>query len=179
MKTWLESYQFSLLFSFTDWALRSGANAIEMDLQFDKRTGKPQNFYHGFPCDCSCLPPFLMKGNVCKFPQACSVRTPYAGLLRYVWKKNPHQLALIYLDSKNSKLTVHVQKIAGRNIVKAVEDHVLRLGYRGKVLIGAGSSNEYLKAVAGAARYVFQIVHKSIFNKFKKDLSFLYTVGPM
>ena len=39
-----------------DWAVDQGANAIEADLQFDDQ-GNPTRFYHGWPCDCTCMCP--------------------------------------------------------------------------------------------------------------------------
>ena len=143
------------LFLFKEWALEAGANAIEMDLQFDKRTGQPTDFHHGSPCDCTCHLLFSNTGNICQFSGVCSARTPHAKQLDLV-RKYP-KLALIYLDSKNAELSSRVQTLAGKNIVNVVEREIFQKGFGGKVLIGAGNSEVYITAVAKAVRYVLKL----------------------
>ena len=127
-----------------------------MDLQFNTNTGKPIYFQHGPPCDCTCyISPG--SGNVCHFSDLCKSYTYFAELLSVV-RKFPH-LALIYLDSKNKRLSTSVQRLAGKEIINSVEREIFQKGFGGKVLIGAGNSEVYILAVADAARYALKPIN--------------------
>ena len=89
-------------------------------------------------------------GSVCKFNKACRGGTSYGKHLQFL--KNHRNLALIYIDSKNDKLSAHAQRQAGPKVVKAMEDELFKRGYGGKVLIGGGKQKVYTRAVADAVR---------------------------
>lgn len=110
-----------------DFAGRSGANGIEVDLNFDAQ-GNPISFTHGSPCDCSC-----MHYGVClhlgTFP--CSSAMGVDPLFDKVtqWQ----QIGLVVIDSK---VTTTTNPDAATKVVRAME-RLFNRGYRGVVIIGA------------------------------------------
>ena len=66
------------------WALNQGANGIEIDLMFEGT--RPSVFYHGFPCDCTCLLQFLTnRHNRCgALGEGCSASTTVTELAGFL-----------------------------------------------------------------------------------------------
>ena len=124
---------------------RAGANAIEADLIFD-RNGVPTDFYHGFPCDCTC---FVSYG-VCRYlgTNPCYSRVSATELLATV--RGTPQIGLVVIDSKVDRST---NPAAGARLVYLVEAELFRKGYPGMVIIGAPKLNTFgfLNAAATAA----------------------------
>lgn len=131
-------------------AIDAGANAVELDMKFNYTTGKPTEFYHGAPCDCTCykyIPFSSSGGNLCSLSRnPCSTRTNYREMFRYLLTFP--SVALIYLDSKIGDFPVKKQNLAALNIIKVIDKYLFEKGYKGKVLIGGGRDKPYLKAVA-------------------------------
>jgi hypothetical protein len=79
-----------------NWALTHGANAVEIDLRFDKN-GNPAFFFHGGECDCRCAG----SGSVCSETEVampCNSFVLVHTMLDYLASKP--SLALIFLDTK-------------------------------------------------------------------------------
>lgn len=136
--------------SIVRWAMRSGANAMEIDVQFNPTTGEVTDVHHGLPCDCTCYLN-MFGGSVCDFDGVCTGATPHQRVFQAI-VEDPHldNIALIYIDSKITPLTRKVQALAGEKVVEMVERELLSKGYRGNVLIGVGS-NVYLNKIADRA----------------------------
>ena len=131
------------------YAMDAGANAVELDLMFEEKQGVPTRFYHGAPCDCTCyrLLPFFSSGNICFLShRPCNTGTRSDELLQYLLKFS--NLALVYIDSKISKLSARAQKLAAKNIITLAQENLFNRGYKGKILIGAGQNKPYLSAVS-------------------------------
>ena len=131
------------------WAIQGGANALEMDLQFDTRFGSPLEFYHGTPCDCTCYKfvPFLSSDNLCQqHNRPCKSKTKFSDMLQHLLKFP--SIALVYIDSKSQDLSTNVQKTAGKKVIEALEKNLFKKGYQGKVLIGSGRDKPYLIAAS-------------------------------
>ena len=132
------------------WAMRSGANALEIDIQFNQLTGAVTDVHHGVPCDCTCYLN-MFGGSVCDFEGVCTGHTPHQRVFQAIMDDTYlHNLALIYIDSKIVPLTQSVQALAGVEVVEMLERELFSKGYRGKVLIGVGS-DIYLKTTAERA----------------------------
>ena len=121
------------------WALRQGANGVEIDLNFDDN-GNPTEFKHGLPCDCTCSPREFWP-PMCIVLGDCSANSSKTSLLEHIAhinRINTPGFALVVIDSKlDKKDSGNKQRAAGRNVVKLLEDHLFSKGYNGKVIIGA------------------------------------------
>lgn len=145
-----------------DWAIRSGANAVEMDLRFDA-DGAPTEFRHGGSCDCLCYCPFgacstLAPDNVCAqleraAPSACEAATPAKTMLAHV--ASSASIALLFVDGKvgSGHLPAEALPVAGRNAVDLLEAELFERGFLGGVVLTVPSSTEveYLAAAAERA----------------------------
>jgi len=134
-----------------DWAVQNGANAVEADLQFDNQ-GNPTRFYHGAPCDCTCMCPMglfcsFWKGSICpslrekyfwfvKKPP-CVAKANAAKWLQRAGRKYSSKLALIWLDNKVKGKSESILRKSGQKIVKALDNNLFNNGYRGIVILGA------------------------------------------
>jgi len=138
------------------WALDQGANGIEMDLKFEGT--RPTVFYHGFPCDCTCLLQFLTnRNNRCgALGEGCSASTNTTEMTNFLGSSEiiSSRLALIYIDAKLDK-SVRNYADAGANVVRLFNEQVLARGYRGQILLGCLTIlySDYLRgALREAAR---------------------------
>ncbi|CAL4165851.1 unnamed protein product, partial [Meganyctiphanes norvegica] len=141
-----------------DWAINAGANAIEMDLYFNPTTGSPTQFSHNFICDCTFI--FNTAGTVCQELKSCDDGSSYDKQMNFLL--NYPTLALIYIDSKVSDLSIQAQKLAGHQIIMAVEKMFQR-GYKGKMVISSAREREYLIAAA----------EQSKVSKYKSQIFFM------
>jgi len=136
------------------YAMDAGANAVELDLKFNKTTGLPAKFYHGSPCDCTCykfIPFSAYGGNLCSlYRRPCNQASNYTVMLDHLLQFP--KLALIYLDSKIGDFPDKIQTLAAKNVIQLVEESLFSKGYKGKVLIGGGEDKPYLKSVADYAQ---------------------------
>lgn len=137
-----------------DWAIGQGANALEMDLQFDS-TGAPLNFRHGTPCDCSCFKPPFPKGMICsKIPldqKECEVKNDGPAHLQHIAGT---KAVLVIIDSKIDNLSADALKTAGTKVIQMLDDNLFSKGYKGKVIVGAPTIDTgkfYLPAAVEAA----------------------------
>lgn len=125
-----------------EWALESGANAIEADLRFDAR-GRPLEFHHGAPCDCSCKP-----AEICKrfSREVCNETTPAEELLSML--ASQRSLALVFIDGKIDEMTP--LEPAGRHTIVAIDEQLIQKGYKGNVVLSTKefASEEFLRAAA-------------------------------
>jgi hypothetical protein len=121
--------------NFVDWAITNGANALEMDLQFDAN-GVPTEFWHGAGfCD------NLACGGLNLNKPVCWTRASTHDVLD---KARQPQTALIIIDSKIDSLSPTALVQAGQQVVnlliKEVFTPVVR-PYLGNVLIGCGKTS--------------------------------------
>lgn len=132
------------------WAMRSGANALEIDVQFDQRTGDVTDVHHGLPCDCTCYLN-LYGGSVCDFDGVCTGATPHHQVFSAI-AEDPrlHDIALIYIDSKTGGVPLKKHDAAGEAMIEMLERELLSKGYRGKILVGA-STKKYITSLADRA----------------------------
>eukprot|EP00123_Amoebidium_parasiticum_P011476 comp20735_c1_seq1/m.27128 comp20735_c1_seq1/g.27128 ORF comp20735_c1_seq1/g.27128 comp20735_c1_seq1/m.27128 type:complete len:478 (-) comp20735_c1_seq1:21-1454(-) len=129
-----------------DYALESGANGIELDIQIDTATGELVEFRHGGMCDCACsfyteMCPVLSKDADAQGVKVCEVATPWLVQMRHIATKS--DLQLLYIDSKLTKdHSLNVQVAAGRNLVSAVAENILdNRTFQGDILISAGDDS--------------------------------------
>lgn len=147
------------------WAVREGANALEMDLKFDME-GNPVKFSHGFPCDCTCKCSFC-GNNVCSQLRKTSWLVPCnAGalpniLLNVIAKK---YVAMVMIDSKIGKLTKGAQENAAKKMIQLLENELFGKGYVGQVIIGAGkfSSLPYIAKISETTSIYKDKIHFTI-----------------
>lgn len=124
------------------WAVKEGANGLEMDLRFDAQ-GNPSEFRHGGVCDCVC--PLPGGTHVCEaLKMSCEAKEAAASLLNTVATSG---VALLYIDSKVDKNT---SAEAGKKLIEFLEKQLFARGYQGLVAVGAPSSDyfSYLEAAA-------------------------------
>ncbi len=128
--------------SAVDWAVSTGANALEADLNFDD-AGNPTVFRHGSPCDCTCF-----TGGVCDHLDSCNASTDAPALLQHIATK---PIALLVIDSKVDGST---SSTAGRNVVNLLASSLFAQGFGGAVIIGAPklSAFSYLQTAVEAAQ---------------------------
>lgn len=141
-------------------ALRSGANALEMDLQFDEKNGSvPRTFHHGLPCECTCAPIVLIDekirdkrtASLCsKIASPCTKRTPVKELFQYIARHYSNKISFIYIDGKVSGFKDKaLLKNAGRNIFNIVKEALFNKGYKGQIVFGVPHNNDidYLTSI--------------------------------
>ena len=129
-----------------DWALAEGANAVEIDLQFDA-SGKPTVFHHGRPCDCTCIGG---KYGICEAqPGICKASTDAPAMLKHL--ANTPGVALVIIDSKISGSEAK-QKQAGAEVAQLLTTRLFDAGYAGKVVVSAAllRAITYVSAAATA-----------------------------
>lgn len=153
-----------------NWALDKGANAVELDLNFDSSSGSPLLFRHskaGEACDCSCLCPapiwwvcsFLYPNTVCakllgdvRGMSPCRAESSMTTMLNFLAKKS--SLALVIIDSKidSDDMDSNKMKSAGGMVVSSLIKQLFQAGYGGKVIIGSPKLDTlpYLQAAVGA-----------------------------
>jgi hypothetical protein len=142
-----------------DWAIRQGANGIELDLNFAS-DGRIKEFRHGDICDCSIKCPLV---NMCDSTSICRVlwnftgsncnATEYPSNLIKAMARNKHALAVVYVDSKLSNIdTVLGQELAGKYTIQLF-DQAFTEGYLGQVIISAPkiANKNYLISAINAA----------------------------
>jgi hypothetical protein len=163
------------------WAVPQGVNALEVDVQFAKN-GEPLYFKHGHSCDCSC-PHLLTGGHVCShLANHCDATTPIPDMLHLMAAES--QIALVIFDSKIAdtqpeyQLDAPAQRHAAERILKLAEEHLFSKGYRGKLLVSAGTryAAEYVREVSRlslASRY-----HPRIYFSFDMENSTAIVPGP-
>lgn len=143
-----------------DFAVKKGANAVEMDLSF-KKNGNLSRFYHGPACDC--YPVVTTAKGVCgplyrdgtrqghRGPgRACKAKSTPSHLLSHVATKQ--SIALVIIDSKiESGLRL---ANAGRQVILNLEHHLFGRGYKGQVIVGIAKAKHiaYLRAAVKQAR---------------------------
>ena len=129
------------------WAVGQGANALEMDVHFDKSSGVPIEFRHGGMCDCTCtLSPD--SDHVCSRLKSCEASAPIADHLNHIAQFN---IGMVYIDSKVDGDKIDDQPTmekAGKEIINALERNLFRNRYKGFVVVSAPSSKylDYLNA---------------------------------
>jgi len=118
-----------------NWAVRVGANGVEMDLTF-KNDGTPKEFYHGGVCDCTCICPWWCDGNhVCAALQddtgkSCNAYTPAYEMAAYLGSAGIRdKLAIIYIDAKLGDSVSYY--VAGGRVVDMLNANVFKKGYKG------------------------------------------------
>ena len=128
------------------WALGQGANGIEIDLNFDGTL--PVNFYHGTPCDCTCVLNPTSDNGCAALTNACTASTSRAEMMNFLGSSeiSHSRLALIYVDAKLEK-SMRDYAEAGSNVVRMLNENVLAQGYQGQILLGCYtiSKSDYLR----------------------------------
>jgi hypothetical protein len=153
-----------------EYSLDAGANALEMDLNFDTK-GYPTTFYHSKICDCICGKP-----ESCKF-KVCDYARPASDVLSYFMAhKKMGQVAMLYLDSKMGDMSETLMKQAGAHMITFLEKEVMLKGYKGIVFIG-GVKEDYIGSLAkNAEKSAFKsqiFVGFDLHKNFEKGLRFL------
>jgi len=162
------------------WAASAGANAIEVDLQYDGSL-RPDKIYHGDgACDCSChyssgyyVPRYewAWSGYFCrsnnKWANVCTVlgctsspsserKTCHAGTsFTTILSKvvGTPAIKLVYVDSKveyDVARTEPERKTAGDNLAKVLHSHLFSKGYKGKVVVNSYVAPEKSHLLQGA-----------------------------
>ncbi len=136
-----------------DWAISKGANGLEVDMRFESN-GKPSEFKHGAPCDCSCWTG--SNDSVCAtliFEGGCSANVGIKDLLNHIAKRSS-QVAMVVIDSKVDDLGSTAQAAAGAAVVQVLVDELLAKGYKGFALVSAPQwkFSPYLKAAVAKAK---------------------------
>ena len=112
-----------------DWALKTGANALEMDLLFNSE-GTPTDFFH--VCNCHCL----VNTGTCPYPMGnfCEGSRNASEVLSYFMShKAMAQVGFIELDCKTGGVTDLMR--AGQNAVHMLETELFEKGYKGNVVV--------------------------------------------
>lgn len=153
------------------WAVREGANAVEIDVRFDA-DGTPRELRHGGVCDCICS--LGHDDHVCAaLTGDCEASSSIPDMLATIASLG--ELALVVVDSKiDGEASIDAQRAAGKRVVDALENGLFRGGYRGKVVIGAPRTDAiaYIQsaaALANASTYASRI--SVAFDQMGKDES--------
>ncbi len=146
-----------------NWALRQGANGVEIDLQFNS-DGTPLEFKHGGTCDCSVCGSSSPLHVCSVLNQNCSATTGPTQLLNHIAKTD---LALVYIDSKiNSDTYLYG---AGNEVIQLLETQLFGAGFRGIALVSAADNFGYIRAAA--ERAVSSAYRDRIYFGLDKDMS--------
>lgn len=141
-----------------DWAMRIGANGLEMDLRFNPETNIPTEFRHSTfnatdVCDCSIG--YENRDTVCNYlnnhigSNKCTTSENAGKMLRHLAKNYTDKLAVLYVDSKVDKEDKPKNlKEAGKRVIDLLENELFLNGYKGQVIISAGEVEyaEYIKS---------------------------------
>lgn len=128
--------------STAEWGLQQGANALEMDLNFE--TWK---FHHGAPCDCWCR--FGTEGICGLHDPVCTGGTDVDTMFNELVKSKYRDLAMVYIDSKIGSIKGS-KAAAGERVADKIMSILFTKGYKGIVIVAVPdlSGVEYLQAVA-------------------------------
>ncbi|BDD12893.1 hypothetical protein FUAX_53250 (plasmid) [Fulvitalea axinellae] len=169
-----------------DFAVKFGANSVEMDLQFKGGSLTDYYFYHGSPCDCTGrVKALLSKDNICKLSGMCNARVNAKKQLNEIASQYSSQIALVYIDSKVEYISdKRMLRQLGDSVFNLLENNLLDVGYRGVVLIAAPKVKhlEYLKEAYMQAKtskyrdqYYFTIDGEG--KNYDKTMSALRSIG--
>jgi glycerophosphoryl diester phosphodiesterase len=135
------------------WAMKEGANAVEIDLRFGA-SGEPATFRHGGQIVCDCICSAGESRHVCRVPNMnCEASTSVAKMFKALLAEPT--LALIILDTKlTGAESSTVQEKAGRRIIERLQDDMFAKGYKGKVIVSGGHRDimSYIRAAANRAK---------------------------
>jgi len=114
-----------------DWAVRSGANAIEIDLDFQKN-GDNNGFHHGGFCDCTA--PWI--GGVCRKIKCGTATRPAIKLIQHIATKQPG-ISLVIVDAKAKRIdpTPETLAYAGDRLATEIIRAFFDQGYRGRLIL--------------------------------------------
>ena len=171
-----------------DWAVKQGANALEMDLQYTM-SGEPKEFNHGPLCDCTCRcpPPFtwLCSWNIRSacyplrqdFSQPCIAKSSLDELLGHVASKS--EIALVMIDSKLEDS--YDLETAGSRLIQTLDNLLFQQGYGGNVLLNVYSSSHFsfLMSALTKANSVSPNANKIYVSLDDGSFSTLYPTVPM
>jgi len=145
------------------WAMKQGANAVEIDLHFNSQN-EPERFQHGGFCDCNCpLISWFSKPSICGQIE-CDTSSAVNTMLTYLAKTD---LLLIVIDSKlSSSDSSDRQKIAGERIIKNLETLLFDSGYKGKVLVSVENM--------GAEYYIARANEFALTSKYSDRIFFAF-----
>ncbi|MBY4675375.1 hypothetical protein [Marinobacterium arenosum] len=168
-----------------EYALASGANAIEIDLQF--AGDQPEAFQHSTnitqPCDCSFEFTAKTTTDICGVLKSCRAKTDARTLLNHIAQNK--NIALVIIDSKVSSRDKDLEE-KGKNAVKLINQELFNKGYRGNLIIGVSKSESfaYLKSAAKQAtqypnksNYYFSIDQEG--NNVPETINLLKTLSPI
>merc|ERR1712216_197569 len=163
-----------------NWALKKGANTVEIDIVYDKSTSKAKQVRHSQasdePCDCTCYvpsAPFLSWGNnVCSSLMssggkgsgafACQAARPIRKYMRWVAERRRY-IAMVYFDNKvNPAWTTDQQRTAGKSIAQEIV-YLYKAGYRGAVIVGGSDAS--FKAFLMASIKHIKATSKQMFER--------------
>jgi hypothetical protein len=141
-----------------DWALKKGANTVEIDIVFNGANSKVSHVRHSQnweePCDCTCYvpsAPFLSWGNnVCSVLMssggkgsgafACQAARPIRKYMKWLAERK-NRISMVYFDNKvNAGWTTDQQKTAGKSIAQEIV-FLFKAGYRGSIIVGGSDAS--------------------------------------
>jgi hypothetical protein len=157
---------------YIDWAIASGANALEADLNFSD-AGAVEEFQHRVMCESMVADSELRKAMVQNRSYVanpatkkvrtittgwdfCNVQEVASSFLQTLARKP--SIALFIVDSKVGRSVAKnnaARAAAGRNVIDVLNRELFAYGYRGKVIVGVAESEDqaYIQAAAEAARW--------------------------
>ena len=134
-----------------DWAIGQGANAIEIDVNFQGET--PSQFHHGTPCDCTCyrMVASSQEDHVCNVQGVdgtCTGGTPIDELLEHI---SETRVAMVYFDSKTDSIEGD-KKQAGMNMANKIISKLFDAGFEGAAIINGPKleDEQYLRGAVDA-----------------------------
>ena len=148
-----------------EWALRVGANALEMDLVVNTSTGYPSVFHH--ECRCHCLMnirpcPYIL-GNFCEGPRDVDQVLGY-----FMAHEMRHQVNMIYIDTKVEHGVADFRKVS-HNIIMKLSAALFEKGFGGLVVIFASCEEQLILFLAQEANK--SDFHERIFLSCERDVS--------
>jgi len=151
------------------WAIEQGANAVEMDVNFEGT--EAQGFKHGWPCDCTCIGPYIEglksenltngeaveKKTICQFQDPgnqtndiCLGLTSLEDMFQHV---STTQLSIVYLDCKLGDVAGYFDDTgikndkyteAGSLLADHVHNGLFAAGFKGNIVVN-GIDVEYIE----------------------------------
>merc|ERR1712216_633735 len=166
-----------------DWALKKGANTVEIDIVFNGANSKVSHVRHSQnweePCDCTCYvpsAPFLSWGNnVCSVLMssggkgsgtfACQAKRDIRKYMKWLAARSVTPgIAMVYFDNKVNKLwNTDQQRAAGKSLAKEIV-FLFKKGYHGSIIVG-GSDASFKEFLMSALKHLKKKLSKKLFKR--------------
>ena len=146
------------------WAIKQGANGLEMDIHFDQ-AGQPSHFLHGGKCDCFCA---TRTDSICRvlarkgkrLTNPCEAESTAMDMWAFLAQQA--NLQILILDSKVPvELDAEAQTLRGQNLIQTLANTLLNQTnpdnkFKGAIVVSVAALTQEAY-IAGAARKLAEL----------------------